>query len=481
MASKKALVLGLGASGFAAAQYLDARGWAVLAMDTRAHPPLEAKLAECCPRASFEGGAIRADAVRGCDLVMISPGLSPEHSAAAPVVAEAKRLGIEVVGEIELFARELARLKAEKGYSPKVIGITGTNGKTTTTSLTARMLNEAGIAAVAAGNIGPNAVKELCEHDAAGTLPAVWVLELSSFQLETTSSLHCDAAAITNVTQDHIDWHGDFENYVRAKRRILKLGTLEVLNREDPLSIGSALAGEAVESFGATAPEAPGEWGIAVEDGIEWLAKAAEAGEPRELLMPVRALQIRGRHNAMNALTALALAIAAGAPLAKCLRTLEAYRGEPHRTEFVLKAAGVDFIDDSKGTDVGATAAGLMGLGASGQKIIVLLGGDGKGQDFSPLADAVRSWARGAVTFGRDGDLIAHAIEGAGVEMARAATLEEATRKAFAMARPGDAVLLSPACASWDMFPNYAVRAQVFRDEAAKIAAEADEKDAKTC
>ena len=421
MASKKALVLGLGASGFAAAQHLHDRGWEVLAMDTREHPPLEKALALECPRA--------------------------------------------------VFARELARLKAQKGYAPKVIGITGTNGKTTTTSLTARMLNEAGVSAVAAGNIGPNALKELCGHDAAGSLPAAWVLELSSFQLETTSSLRCDAAVITNVTQDHIDWHGGFEGYLRAKRRILKPGTLEILNRDDPLSIGSALSGEPLQSFGAEAPEKAGEWGIAQEGGLAWLARM-DGEDGLQLLMPVSALQIRGQHNAMNALAALALAQAAGAPLAKCLRTLESYKGEPHRTEFVLRAGGIDFIDDSKGTDVGATAAGLKGLGASGQRIVVILGGDGKGQDFAPLEPEIRRWARGAVTFGRDGGLIARAIEPAGVALEKAESLQEATRKAFAMARPGDAVLLSPACASWDMFPNYAVRAQVFREEAAKIAAE---------
>lgn len=481
MTSNKALILGLGASGYAAAECLASRGWEVLAQDTREEPPLLAKFREALPGAAFEGGAMRPEALEGCGLVVISPGLSPEHSAAAPVVAEAKRRGIEVVGEIELFARELARLKAEKGYAPKLIGVTGTNGKTTTTSLTTKMLCEAGISAVAAGNIGPNAVKELAEHDRAGTLPEAWVLELSSFQLETTSSLACDAAVITNVTQDHLDWHGGFENYLKAKRRIMKPGTLEVLNREDEHSIGSALGGEAVQTFGSGAPVKAGDWGIAETDGVRWLARAAEGTDGKaapELLMPVSALKIRGLHNAMNALTSLALATAAGAKLASCLRTLESYKGEPHRTEFVLRtASGVDFIDDSKGTDVGATAAGLQGLGSAGQGIVVILGGDGKGQDFTLLEPAVREWARGIVTFGRDGDLIARSVAASGVPQEKAQTLEEATRRAFAMARPGDAVMLSPACASWDMFPNYAVRARVFRDEAAKIAAEEE----KTC
>lgn len=192
--------------------------------------------------------------------------------------------------------------------------------------------------------------------------------------------------------------------------------------------------------------------------------------------MPAGALKIRGVHNAMNALTSLALARAAGASEGKALQVLAHYEGEPHRTQFVLTASGVDFIDDSKGTDAGATAAGLKGLGEAGQKIVVLLGGDGKGQDFSPLEPAIRTYARGAVTYGRDGGKIADAIRPSGVPLETAATVEEATRKAFAMATPGDAVMLSPACASWDMFPNYAVRAEVFRSEAAKIAEEASSK-----
>ena len=477
MESKKALVLGLGTSGYASALYLAERGWSVRVMDTRREPSLLARLKEH-PEISFTGGALDPAAVEGTSLVMISPGLSPEFSDAAPIVSEAKRLGVEVVGEIELFARELARLREEKGYHPKVIGITGTNGKTTTTSLTAKMLNAGGVSAVAAGNIGPNAVTELTEHDKAGTLPDAWVLELSSFQLQTTESLFCDAAAITNVPEDHIDWHGNFDAYLNAKRRILKPETLAVLNREDPLSAGSALPGEKTETFGSDAPKAPGEWGIAERDGVKWLAtaEAADDGVRLQYLMPAGALKIRGVHNAMNALTSLALARAAGAAEGKALQVLAHYEGEPHRTQFVLTASGVDFIDDSKGTDVGATAAGLKGLGEAGQKIVVLLGGDGKGQDFGPLEPAIRTYARGAVTYGRDGGKIADAIRSSGVPLESAATVEEATRKAFAMAKPGDAVMLSPACASWDMFPNYAVRAEVFRSEAAKIAEEAASK-----
>ena len=314
MESKKALVLGLGTSGYASALYLAERGWSVRVMDTRREPSLLARLKEH-PEISFTGGTLDPAAVEGTSLVVISPGLSPEFSDAAPVVSEAKKLGIEVVGEIELFARELARLREEKGYHPKVIGITGTNGKTTTTSLTAKMLNAGGVSAVAAGNIGPNAVTELTEHDKAGTLPDAWVLELSSFQLQTTESLFCDAAAITNVTEDHIDWHGNFDAYLNAKRRILKPETLAVLNREDPLSAGSALPGEKTETFGSDAPKAPGEWGIAERDGVKWLAaaEASDDGVRLQYLMPAGALKIRGVHNAMNALTSLALARAAGA------------------------------------------------------------------------------------------------------------------------------------------------------------------------
>ena len=358
MASGKALVLGLGSSGFSSAAYLCGRGREVLVLDTRESPSLLQKLRAEVPGAQFLGGGMPVSALDGCDLVVISPGLSPEFSEAAPIVREAQRQGIEVIGEIELFARELARLKQEKGYAPRVIGVTGTNGKTTTTSLTARMLNAAGLSAVAAGNIGPNALTELVEHDRQGRLPQVWVLELSSFQLQTTVSLRCDAAVVTNITQDHLDWHGGFDPYVRAKRRIFRPGTVQVLNRDDALSLGSALKGEKVETFGSSSPSEPGQWGITESEGVKWLSVFGPREAP-ELLMPLRALKIRGTHNAMNALTSLALARCAGADLGPCLRELRDYQGEPHRTQWVLCAAGVDFIDDSKGTDVGATAAAV--------------------------------------------------------------------------------------------------------------------------
>ena len=475
MGLAKALVLGLGSSGFSSASYLCGAGWEVLVLDTRESPGLLPRLLKEVPGARFQGGSMPVSAIEGCSLVVISPGLSPEFSEAAPIVREAGRRGIEVVGEIELFARELARLKQEKGYAPRIVGITGTNGKTTTTALTARMLNAAGLSAVAAGNIGPNALAELVRHDREGTLPRVWVLELSSFQLQTTSSLRCDAAVITNVTQDHLDWHGGFDPYVQAKRRIFRPGTVQVLNRDDPLSLGSALKGETVRTFGGSSPAREGEWGITESEGLKWLSVFGQRQAP-ELLMPMRALKIRGTHNAMNALTSLALAESAGAELAPCLAALRDYAGEPHRTQWVLSVSGIDFIDDSKGTDVGATAAGLQGFGESGQKSVVILGGDGKGQDFSPLEPYVRKWARAVVTFGRDGDKIACAVREAGVPMAKAGDLPEATRTAFSMARAGDAVLLSPACASWDMFPNYGVRAQVFRDAAKEISEEVNGK-----
>lgn len=474
MSTQKAVVLGLGSSGFNAALYLAGRGFDVLVQDTRRQPPLLDRLRSGVPSAKFSSPMDPAG-LDGAQLVMISPGLSPRFSAAAPVVKAARERGIEVVGEIELFARELERLRGQTGYSPCVIGVTGTNGKTTTTSLTTRMLLESGLTAVAAGNIGPSAIRELSTRAASGELPQVWVLELSSFQLETTSSLHCRAAVITNVTQDHLDWHGGFGPYVEAKRRIFTPGTLEVLNRGDRLSMESARPGERTETFGLDEPKRPGDWGLTESDGVQWLCRSRldDAGGLRlERLMPVSALKIRGLHNALNALTSLSLALAAGADLGAALRALQAYRGEPHRTEFVQSVRGVDFIDDSKGTDVGATAAGLEGLGSAGAKLIVILGGDGKGQDFSLLEPAVKRWAKGAVTFGRDGGIIARAIEPSGVPHSAAPDLEQAVRQAFAMARAGDTVLLSPACASWDMFPNYVERAKLFREVVARIASE---------
>ena len=374
---------------------------------------------------------------------------------------------------------------APKGYEPAVLAVTGTNGKTTVTALTGQLVARAGKTVAVAGNIGPTLLDTLAAHIDAGTLPEVWVLELSSFQLEGVQGFEPTAATVLNVTQDHLDWHGDMAAYVAAKARIFGSRSVMVLNREDeavmamkpaPVKLAKGQAPRSIVTFGAGMPLRPGDYGIERVHGMAWLVRALEADETQkrkrgaavedeeihiQRLMPADALRIRGRHNALNALAALALATAAGCQLGPMLYGLREYRGEPHRVEPVTIVDEVEFFDDSKGTNVGATVAALSGLGEE-RRVVVILGGDGKGQDFAPLAAPVRQYARAVVLIGRDAPLIEAALAATGVSQAHAASMEEAVKLAAGRARPGDAVLLSPACASFDMFKDYAHRAAVF-------------------
>lgn len=478
---RKALVVGLGASGEACTKFLLRRQWLVAATDTRREPPALNRLVTC---QDFEFIPLEhaQEALEAVSLLVMSPGISPWHSPVTPLVQKAQSMGIEVVGEIELFARELAHLKSEKGYNPKVIAITGTNGKTTTTVLTTKMAAASGLKAVAAGNIGPNAVTELDRYLQSGDLPDVWVLELSSFQLETTSTLAPDAAALLNITQDHLDWHGGLNEYVAAKAKIFAHDkTARILNRDDSTVMNFAAADRRVFTFGCGEPVQPNEWGLVESDGIVWLAfneddsvqltkRKVLEGHLLQRLMPEDALHIRGRHNSMNALAALALIYAAGLPISDALKALAQYRGEPHRVEYVMTVNDVDYIDDSKGTNVGATVAALEGLGANGTKLVVILGGDGKGQDFAPIAQSMARHARAAVLIGRDAPLIERALAGSTFSIVHAKDMPEAVQKASQLAHAYDCVLLSPACASWDMFKDYAERSAIFIASAKALA-----------
>jgi len=436
------------------------------------------------PQVAFAGGGFDPALLKGATLLAISPGLSPTHPSTAPMVAAARKSAIDVVGEIELFARALAGLKASRGYAPRLVGITGTNGKTTTARLAGLLIASAGRSVTVAGNISPTALDALRDCLRADRLPDTWVLELSSFQLATTRSLACDAAAVLNITQDHLDWHGTFDAYVKAKARIFAPRTVQVLNRDDPVVAAMARKSAPVVTFRLQAPAQSDEYGLLTENGITWLAYAEDLahgqrrrrveGEPltdteplfMHRLMPAEALAIRGRHNAGNALAALALARAIGCPLAPMLHALRAYRGEPHRVQLIATVAGVQYYDDSKGTNVGATVAALDGLAAEGLRLVVILGGDGKGQDFAPLAAPLARAARAVVLIGRDAARIEQAIgaQTTHYPIIRAASLPEAVECAAAEAREGDAVLLSPACASFDMFRDYVHRAEVFGD-----------------
>lgn len=486
---KKALVLGCGASGLASVRFLKRWGFDVAVGDTREAPSTLETLKAEFPEVSFTGGALPESLLEGVDCVVMSPGLSPEHSLAANLVKSAREKGIEVIGEIELFARELLALKEKKGYDPKVIAITGTNGKTTTTRLTGLMVAADKKTVCVAGNIGPNAVTELDKLLEKDELPEYWVLELSSFQLATTYSLKPAAAAFLNLTQDHVDWHGSMAEYEAAKRKIFATGTIRVLNRDDAASMRAKEEGVEVRTFGVSEPKSSGEYGLTKEDGFVWLSKMPVtvsvtgrrrtslllAPDPveRQLLMPAESLKIRGQHNAMNALAAIALCEATGVRLSSALKALAAFEGEAHRVQFVLKTEkGVEFIDDSKGTNVGATCAALVGLGANGQKCSLILGGDAKGQDFADIAPAVASYARHVVLIGRDAGMIRPAIQNLGIPVSEAGfDFEKAIEIAYAAAHEGDAVLLSPACASWDMFKNYAERSARFITKAREIAA----------
>jgi len=670
---KHALVLGLGESGLAMAQWLVHCGARVRVADTRDEQAVAERLAALRAASGdieFVGGkALSADLLDGVDFVAVSPGLAPERELAA-VSAAASEHNIPLWGEMELFAQALAALREERAYAPKVLAITGTNGKTTVTSLTGMLCRRAGLTTKVAGNISPavldvlrqaliddeahakvvaeqlrieqeaaalqaeadaveaeklaaeaaqqaaieaaeaerkaaeeaalaaaasaqlelreqeeaaelqaaidEAANELKDADASATraaliegdavlsveasadpdaelstvaeemqqeavadaeiqaaqdefeqeaalgeaglaedeeatplqldlpppepekvytgiLPQAWVLELSSFQLHSTHSLQPDAATVLNVTQDHLDWHGSMEAYAADKAKIFGDNTVRVLNRDDPLVMQMTRPGATVSSFGMGEPTKAGDFGLVDENGMLWLANAVaiedeekpegrrRKKDPKEVveqpfqlkrLMPADALRIRGLHNALNGLAALALCRAVDLPLAPLLHGLREYTGEPHRVELVTTIQDVEYYDDSKGTNVGATVAALNGLGHGGKpnRLLLIAGGDGKGQDFSPLAEPLAKYGRAVFLIGRDAGAIRAAVAGTGIELVDCATLEDAVEKAGAMAQGGDAVLLSPACASLDMFRNYAHRAEVFVDSVRELA-----------
>ena len=495
LAHQNILVLGLGASGLALARWCSRCGANVTVADTRPVPPQLTGLQASVPAAVFVHAAMDAALLAGAafDLVLKSPGLSP--ASISGVITAAQAQGIACGNELSLFAQALADLKEDRAYAPKVIGITGTNGKTTVTSLTGQLIQRAGKSVAVAGNIGPTLLDTLSEmldkqaNDEAVVLPEVWVLELSSFQLDGVSNFEPDVATVLNITQDHLDWHETLPAYSAAKANVYGRGGLMLLNRDDPLVMAALLApvkGKPTRSyftFGSDEPKRPGDYGIETVNGMTWLVRAVEADEPLkrrktetpqlhiQRLMPLEALRIQGRHNATNALAALGLAVAVGCPLAPMLHGLREYRGEPHRVQSVAVLDGVEYFDDSKGTNVGATVAALAGLGGE-RKLVLILGGEGKGQDFLPLAGPVSRYARAVVLIGRDAPLISAALQGTEVELLEAASMQEAVGIAARQAQSGDAVLMSPACASFDMFNDYQHRAQVFCDAVQALAAE---------
>jgi UDP-N-acetylmuramoylalanine--D-glutamate ligase len=612
-ATTTVLVLGLGDSGLAMADWCARNGATVRVWDSRDTAPQDAALTERVPSATRLRGALEPSALDGVSRVLKSPGLAPHDPRLAPVLAAAAARGLPVQGELDLFAQALSALRERWQYRPGVLAITGTNGKTTTTALTGLLCQAAGRRTAVAGNIGPTLLDTLREAlEAEGGVPAleaavqaaaeatvaraaaalpvteddteaeasseeadrgeatptadpalvepeqtelplpedgmslaqldallqheglpvdapppvpprfaalpeVWVLELSSFQLEGVQGFQPDAGVVLNLTQDHLDWHGDMAAYGAAKARVFGSADpgagLWVINRDDPLvealvpqppppplgvrgkplKVSVKWSPPRVCRFGLNPPQAAGDFGLIDEAGMAWLVRALPADDTPlkgrrgaaardddlqiQRLMPADALRIRGRHNAANALAALALTTAIGCPLAPMLHALRDYRGEPHRVAHVGTLNGVDFVDDSKGTNVGATVAAIAGLAADreGSRLALILGGDGKGQDFAPLLAPIAQHARAVALIGRDGPALQTLLAPLahdGLPVHLHADLPAATRWAFEHAQAGDTVLLSPACASLDMFKNYAHRAEVFVDTVQALAAE---------
>ena len=432
-AGRRILVLGLGDSGLSIARWVERRGGTPRVADTRAAPPRAKDYAgELCT------GPFSLRLLDGMDLVCVSPGLALEQ----PVIAEARKRRLPIVGDVELFAWE---------NSSPVLAITGTNGKTTVTALTGHLLRAAGIDCEVAGNIGPALLDAAMQRSRA---PTAWVLELSSYQLETTWSLAPHAAVVLNLTEDHLDRYAGLEHYGAAKARIFQGNGVQVLNRDDARVAAMALPGRAHDSFGL-GPHAE-HWGV--REGM--LARGEQT------LLSAQALPIRGWHNVANALAACALASTLEVPLGALAAGLNSFKGLPHRVQLVATRRGVEWYDDSKGTNVGATIAALKGLA---KPAILILGGEGKGQDFSALAPVVGQFARHTLLIGKDAPRIEEAL--AAFPKDRCSSLDEAVEKAAHYARPGEVVLLSPACASFDMFRDYKHRGEAFAAAVARLPA----------
>ena len=554
---KQVLVVGMGISGMAMARWCARAGDHVTLIDTREDAARLAQVQSELPAVTVKQGSLAhvLEADAAWSAIYVSPGLSPAHLL--PVTAWSEAQGCLVGTELDLFVEGLKThepapelppemgeetpagepkldidkaakddeadeadddldpvamavegelvsdetfppiaLTTPRSRAPQILAVTGTNGKTTVTALTQHLLRWSGIHAVAAGNIGTAMLDALMNCLDNGEWPDVWVLELSSFQLAGSQSFESKAATILNISQDHLDWHGDMAHYVASKQRIFGELTLRVLNRQDqvvmaseppsppPLKRGEAPKPYAQwQSFGADSPTRPGDWGLEFTNGLTWLVRAEAAEDvirqPKkearsvavflQRLMPADALRIRGQHNACNALAALALATAAGGNLALMLHALREYIGEPHRVQPIAILQDVEYIDDSKGTNVGATLAALNGLGVE-RPLVVILGGDGKGQDFAPLCEPIKRYARAVVLIGKDAGLIRLALSGIGVDCMDAGDMSAAVQAAAQVARTGDVVLLSPACASLDMYKNYVARAAAFTDAVRALA-----------
>lgn len=439
----RTLVIGLGKTGLSVARFMAARGAHVAVTDDRERPPQLGALREQVPDAAVFVGGYAEEALAGAEQVVLSPGVA----ASGDFVKRARARGLPVLGDIELFARH--------AHAP-VIGITGSNGKSTVTTLVGLMAERARVNARVGGNLGTPALDLISDVE-----PAFYVLELSSFQLETTESLHCLAATVLNLSPDHMDRYATLDDYAAAKARIFRACDTAVINREDARVRAMITAGQRRISFGLDAPQG-NNYGVISFTGQRWLARGGET------LLPATELRIHGDHNLANALAALALGEIMELPRSAMLDALRCFRGLPHRMEHVANIGGVAWYNDSKGTNVGATLAAVSGLT---HPFVLIAGGDGKHQDFADLAGALVGKARAVVLLGKDALAIEAAIAGR-VPVVRVADMAAAVQSAAGLAQSGDLVLLSPACSSLDMFENYEQRGRIFMQAVRRLAGE---------
>jgi UDP-N-acetylmuramoylalanine--D-glutamate ligase len=451
---RNVVVLGLGVTGLSVARWAALHGAKVRVADTRRDPPRARELAAELPHVPLVTGPFSDATLVDADLVVLSPGLARRQA----FIERAVDRGVELAGDIELFARAMPR-------NQKLLAITGSNGKTTVSTLAGELLRAAGLGVAVIGNIGTPVLDVLAGYEREGTWPDVLVVELSSFQLETTTSLHATAATVLNVTENHLDRYLGMPDYAAAKARIFTVADAQLLNRDDTRSLAMRIPGRSVQTFGAGSPASDRDWGLATRDGATWLMRGDAA------LIAADQLQLVGRHNVLNALAALALVSQVAAIDASVLRALADFRGLPHRMERIAEIAGVLFVNDSKGTTVAATQAALEGIG---RPAILIAGGDGKGQSFGPLKANVDAHARAVILVGRDAPIIAAALTGTTAAVQRAASIEDAVAQAMAVAHRGDVVLLSPACASLDMFRDYIERGDRFTAAVVARAQEAE-------
>lgn len=490
------LILGLGETGLAAAKWCHRHGAKLKIADTRPEPPgLEAIRAQA-PESELHLGSNRFadDLLDGIELVVLSPGLSPRQAGIKDLLEECRSRDIAVSGEVELFGQALRALGEHNQKDYPVLAVTGTNGKTTVTEMTACMIHQAGIPVCAAGNIGPSCLTALMQALDSDHIPDVWVLELSSFQIHTIRTLKPLASVVLNITQDHLDWHDGMQDYIDHKIKLLNLSQYKVINHSDPVlrDIYSELNKPEYRVISDQKPVYAGDLGMLQEGGIYWIAaseqpedfdppkrsrKKVQEPQPRpecevRKLMPVDALCVKGRHNALNALAAMALARTLDISWTPLLQGIQAYTAAPHRMNFVRTIREIDFINDSKGTNVGATLAAISGVD---RNIVLIMGGLGKGQDFYPLAEPISEKVRCIVLIGRDADIIADQLKQTGVPVIKSGSLREALNSAYQQARSNDIVLFSPACASMDMFKNYEDRGEQFVEAVEDLALEQGE------